>query len=124
MMNKKLVSMAVAAALVGGVGAAQAIHVNTDGLGQVLLYPFYSVEGGNDTYIQIVNTTDQTKAVKVRFLEAMNSAGSAGLQPLPVAARPLVGIYWSGQHWSRGEAVDRRQQLHRADDPGDGRGFP
>jgi hypothetical protein len=74
MMNKKLVSMAVAAALVGGVGAAQAIHVNTDGLGQVLLYPFYSVEGGNDTYIQIVNTTDTTKAVKVRFLEAMNSA--------------------------------------------------
>jgi hypothetical protein len=74
MMNKKLVSMAVAAALVGGVGAAQAIHVNADGLGQVLLYPFYSVEGGNDTYIQIVNTTNQTKAVKVRFLEAMNSA--------------------------------------------------
>lgn len=72
-MKKKLVSLAVVAALGGGMTAAQAVHVNNDGLGQVLLYPFYSVEGGNDTYITVVNTTDKTKAVKVRFLEGMNS---------------------------------------------------
>ena len=72
-MKKKLVSLAVVTALAGGMSAAQAVHVNSDGLGQVLLYPFYSVEGTNDTYITVVNTTDQTKAVKVRFLEGMNS---------------------------------------------------
>ena len=72
-MKKKLVSLAVFTALAGGMSAAQAVHVNGDGLGQVLLYPFYSVEGGNDTYVTVVNTTDQTKAVKVRFLEGMNS---------------------------------------------------
>jgi hypothetical protein len=72
-MKKKLLSMAVVAAFAGGATTAQAVHVNPDGLGQVLIYPFYSVEGGNDTYINIVNTTNQVKAVKVRFLEGMNS---------------------------------------------------
>jgi hypothetical protein len=72
-MKKKLVSLAVVTALAGGMSAAQAVHVNSDGLGQVLLYPFYSVESGNDTYVTVVNTTDATKAVKVRFLEGMNS---------------------------------------------------
>ena len=74
MMNKKLLSMAVVAAIgTAGVGGAQAVYVNNDGLGEVLIYPFYSVEGDQDTYITVVNTTDQVKAVKVRFLEGMNS---------------------------------------------------
>ena len=74
-MNKKLLSTAVLAAIgVAGLGSAQAVYVNNDGLGEVLIYPFYSVEGGQDTYITIVNTTSDAKAVKVRFLEGMNSS--------------------------------------------------
>lgn len=69
---KKILPVAVLAALAGANGA-QAVHVNPDGLGQVLLYPFYTVEGGQDTYINLVNTTDATKAVKVRFRESLNS---------------------------------------------------
>lgn len=69
---KKLLPAAVLAAL-AGVNSAQAVHVNSDGLGQVLLYPFYTAEGGQDTYINLVNTTDAFKAVKVRILESMNS---------------------------------------------------
>lgn len=69
---KKLLPAAVLAALTG-VNGAQAVHVNSDGLGQVLLYPFYTVEGSQDTYIQLVNTTMAYKAVKVRILESMNS---------------------------------------------------
>lgn len=71
-MKKKLLSLAVVSAL-GSAGIAQAVHVNPDGLGQVLIYPFYTVEGGGDTYVSVTNTTTVGKAVKVRFLEAMNS---------------------------------------------------
>jgi hypothetical protein len=69
---KKLLPLAVASALFG-VNGAQAVHVNSDGLGQVLLYPFYTTEGGQDTLINVVNTTNEFKAVKVRILESMNS---------------------------------------------------
>lgn len=69
---KKLLPAAVLAALTG-VNGAQAVHVNSDGLGQVLIYPFYTTEDGQDTYINLVNTTDDFKAVKVRILESMNS---------------------------------------------------
>lgn len=72
-MKKKLLPLAMLAGLAGVAGTAQAVHVNSDGLGEVLLYPYYTVEGGQDTYVSVVNTTDRVKAVKVRFLEAMNS---------------------------------------------------
>jgi hypothetical protein len=69
---KKILPVAVLSAL-AGVNGAQAVHLNPDGLGEVLLYPYYTVEGSQDTYIQVVNTTMHTKAVKVRFREALNS---------------------------------------------------
>lgn len=72
-MKKKLLPLAMLAGLAGAAGTAQAVHLNPDGLGQVLIYPYFTVNGGNDTYISIVNTTNQAKAVKVRFLEGENS---------------------------------------------------
>ena len=72
-MRKNILSAAVVAAMGGVAGVANAVNVNPDGTGEVLLYPYYSVENGNDTYINVVNTTDQVKMVKVRFREAMNS---------------------------------------------------
>jgi hypothetical protein len=70
-MKKKLLASVLTS--LGMVGAAQAVHVNPDGLGQVLLYPYYTVQNGFDTYVHVVNTTTQVKAVKVRFLEGKNS---------------------------------------------------
>lgn len=73
-MKKKILSLAVATGLVGAASVAQAqMHINDKGLGEALIYPFYSAANGNDTYVHVVNTTDDTKAVKVRFIEAMNS---------------------------------------------------
>jgi hypothetical protein len=72
-MKQKLLSSAVAAALVGAMGTSQAVYNNPDGLGEVLIFPYYTVEGTIDTYINLVNTTSVVKAVKVRFLEGMNS---------------------------------------------------
>lgn len=72
-MKKKILSLAVAAGLVGAVSAQAEMHINPNGLGEALIYPFYSAVDGNDTLVSIVNTTGLTKAVKVRFIEALNS---------------------------------------------------
>lgn len=71
-MKKKLLTTAMLAAL-GGAGTAHAVYVNPDGHGQVLLYPYYTVQNEFVTSIHVTNTTSQTKAVKVRFLEGKNS---------------------------------------------------
>jgi hypothetical protein len=52
---------------------AQAVSLSNDGTGDVLIYPFYSVESGNDTYVSLVNQSDQAKAVRVRFRESMEN---------------------------------------------------
>ena len=75
-MNRKNLTAAVLAGLAGAagiVGSAQAVNINSDGLGQVLIYPYYTVNGGNTTVLSVVNTTDHAKAVKVRFKEGVNS---------------------------------------------------
>jgi hypothetical protein len=75
-MNRKNLTAAVMAGLAGAAGlaaTAQAVNLNPDGLGQVLIYPYYTTNDGNQTILSVVNTTDQAKAVKVRFLEGYNS---------------------------------------------------
>jgi len=69
-MKRSLINMAVLSTLtVAGTAGA----VTTSSLGEVLLYPYYSVRNGNDTLVTVVNTQGTAKAVKVRFLEAKNS---------------------------------------------------
>lgn len=75
-MNRKNLTAAVLAGLAGAAGiagTAQAVNLNPDGLGQVLIYPYYTVKDGNATLLSVVNTTDSAKAVKVRFKEGYNS---------------------------------------------------
>jgi hypothetical protein len=52
--------------------ADSAIFLNPNGLGEVLVYPYYTVNGGNSTLLTLVNTTSLGKAVKVRVLEGYN----------------------------------------------------
>jgi hypothetical protein len=52
--------------------AANAMTLGAHGMGQVLIYPYYTVNGGNGTLISIVNTNEDGKALKVRFHEGMN----------------------------------------------------
>ena len=72
-MKKTFLRSAAIAMAVTGASAAHAVHVNTDGLGEVLLYPYFTVQNDFVTAVHVVNTTDQAKAVKVRFLEGKNS---------------------------------------------------
>ena len=75
-MKKTNLTTAVVAGLVGAAGlvnVSNAVNLNPDGVGQVLLYPYYTVNDGLATLVSVVNTTNETKAVKVRFLESRNS---------------------------------------------------
>ncbi len=81
--NKKSLYAAIAGlGALGAVGTAEAVHVNPDGLGQVLIYPYYTARtrttgtfAGStyNTLISVVNSTASAKAVKVRFLESLDS---------------------------------------------------
>jgi hypothetical protein len=69
-MMKKTILAGLISAIVT---SASAVEVNTNGDGEVLLSPYYTVQNGQNTYISIVNTTDNSKAIKVRFRESYNS---------------------------------------------------
>src|SRR6201996_4698031 len=62
------------AGVAGFAGLANAVNLNPDGVGQVLIYPYYTVNAGQDSLFSVVNTDPVNgKAVKVRFLEGYNS---------------------------------------------------
>jgi len=96
-MKKNVLALSITAALVGFgfAGGAQAValshatdaspllansalasslYASPDGIGHFLYVPYFSVQGGNVTMINLVNTdTTHGKAVKVRFRGAGNS---------------------------------------------------
>jgi len=90
-MRKNILALSIAAiGSLGLVGAASAavitssdnvsnpdatqFVVSADGIGHVLLVPYFSVQNGNNTLLNIVNTdTVNGKVVKVRFRGASNS---------------------------------------------------
>ena len=111
-MRKNGLTCAVIAGIAGVAGfgsIADAVNLNPDGLGQVLIYPYYTTQGGNDTLFSVVNTADIGKAVKVRFLEGRNSrevldfhlylspydVWTAGIIAIPEGAEghPAAGVY-------------------------------
>jgi hypothetical protein len=49
------------------------VNLATDGLGQALIFPYYTTRAGWNTLINITNTSDQVVALKVAFFEGHNS---------------------------------------------------
>lgn len=78
-MKKKLMPLAVTAAIAAATSAQAQMMINNGGTGEILVFPFYSAEDGNTTNINITNTMAETetstgaKAVKVRIIEGENS---------------------------------------------------
>lgn len=75
-MKHNTLAKTIAAALAITAGVAQdahAVHLNPNGTGQVLVYPYFTVNSGNQTLFTVVNKTDAGKAIKVRFREGRNS---------------------------------------------------
>lgn len=68
--KKKVLATAVLASMAG---AAHAVYVDPNGLGQGLIYPYYTVQNGHNTYVSVVNTTSAVKVLKVRFREGRAS---------------------------------------------------
>ena len=125
--KKSLCAALAGIGALGAVGAAQAVNLNPDGLGQVLIYPYYTTRtspAGNvyNSLLSVVNSTASVKAVKVRFLEGKNSrevldfnlflspkdVWTAGIVPMGVAS-PVTSARRGHHHG--------RQVLHAAPDP-------
>jgi len=76
---KSRLQTAVAASLVGLAAFATApqsnaqTEVSRNNIGQALIYPYYTVNGGWITTFNVINTSNKTLAVKVRFHEQKNS---------------------------------------------------
>ena len=60
------------AALAGSANTAHAVYLNARGMGQVLLYPYYTVNAHQNTLISVLNATGTGKVVNVRFREGYN----------------------------------------------------
>jgi len=88
MFKKSTMSLALTAAMIGGVAVTQQASANLDvdggltaadpfvsnnALGQALVYPYYTVRGGKKSIINIFNTSNKTIVAKVRFHESHNS---------------------------------------------------
>ena len=69
------------AALALGVCAssASAVRLDPDGTGQVLIYPYYTTRGGNQTVFSITNHSDRHKALRVVLAEARNGRSALEL---------------------------------------------
>ncbi len=59
---------------IDGVNVADLLYANKEGIGHIVVVPYFSAASGNDTYLSITNTDMRNgKAVKVRFRGASNS---------------------------------------------------
>ena len=75
-MRQSPIHAAVAAALVGlagVVGTADAAVLSQTGTGQALIFPYYTVNAGWITTVNVMNTSEKTLAVKMRLHEKKNS---------------------------------------------------
>ncbi len=81
--HKSLYAAVAGLGALAATGVAQAVSVNHDGLGQALIYPYYTVraipsgvagiDAAYNSLLSVVNSTASAKVVKVRFLEGKNS---------------------------------------------------
>ncbi len=70
------------------------MKLSSDGAGQVLIYPYYTVKNGFDSLLSLVNTTDDVKAVRIKFREGSNARNTLDfniyLSPYDVWTAALV----------------------------------
>ncbi len=55
-----------------------AVRLDPDGMGQVLIYPYYTVRGGNQTIFTVTNHTDRQKVLQVEMSEGRNGRQTMG----------------------------------------------
>ena len=65
---KRTLAIAIATALGAAASPSEAVMLNARGTGQVLIYPYYTVNH-QQTLVSVINTTERGKALKIRFRE-------------------------------------------------------
>ena len=73
---KRTLAIAIVTALGVVAPSAESAMLNPRGTGQVLIYPYYTVNH-QQTLVSVINTTEHGKALKIRFREAYNGRGVA-----------------------------------------------
>src|SRR5260221_12784802 len=97
--KRKALTCAVLAGLGAVATTAEAVYKNPDNTGQVLIYPYYTVQAGFSTYVTIVNTTSAAKALKIPFPEGKTRAeGEDHNILLPPNDSYVAGIPASAPH--------------------------
>jgi len=80
--------------LVLTISSGHAAYLNLRGVGQVLIYPYYTVNANQSTMFTIVNTADKGKAPRICFHEGYNGRNvlsfSVYLSPYDVWSAALV----------------------------------
>jgi hypothetical protein len=72
-MSRPLVTALLAGTIAAALSCdANALGIDEDGVGQVLIYPYYTVNAGQQTLVTVISTDSRAKAVRLRFLEATN----------------------------------------------------
>lgn len=56
------------------VAPSHAVHVASEGQGQVLIFPYYTVNGGHSTLLSVNNHHDRAKALRITIREARHGA--------------------------------------------------
>jgi hypothetical protein len=70
---RKLMRPLFAAVLAAATLPASAMYLNPRGTGEVLLFPYYTVNAGQATLISLTNTTDRPKYLSAKLREGYNS---------------------------------------------------
>ena len=97
-MNAKLYSailLALAAA------PALAVSLNPKGFGQVLIYPYYTVNKSQDTYLTVANASNVGKVAKVRLHEGYNCRVVSAIPALLARATTWMERMESPPNWKK-----------------------
>jgi hypothetical protein len=100
--SRSKLATALSAALIGGAvlsTPAQAVTLaDADGLGDAVIYQYFTAQNGWQTFFRLINTSTDAVVVKVRFREAANSREILDFE---VALSP--NDMWTG--WTDGSAL-------------------
>lgn len=77
---------------------AGAVYVDPDGTGQALVFPYYTVNGEQQTVVSVVNTTSAAKVLQVNLREAYNGR-------LVLRFHVMLGAYdsWTATTFAAGD---------------------
>ncbi len=103
---EKCILVVAIAAGIGWAAPTQALSLSKNGMGQVLLFPYYTVNSEIQTLISIVNTTGKGKATRLFFREGRNSRI---VMELSIYLAPYD--VWTGSVFGFGSAADPAKLL-------------